>query len=120
MFILLSELVFSLGFSQCFSLKGFFTSVFFPWWMLGHHPPKFVFVCGSSSSLCIVFLLSVLITFWSGVHSKRLILVIVHVWHAGMLLHAVSIVREHLRFPCDAACQELHEAVAFVKSETLS
>ena len=86
MFILLSELVFSLGFSQ-----SVFTSVFFPRWMLGHHPPKFVFVCGPSSLLCSVcvvstndflvwraqqapyHLLSVLMTFWSGVHSKRLI-----------------------------------------------
>ena len=94
-FILLSELVFSLGFSQCFSLKGFFTSVFFPWWMLGHHPPKFVFVCGPSSSLCSVCIVSTNdFLVWRAQQAPYHILVLAHVWHAGMLLHAVSIVRE--------------------------
>ena len=73
MFILLSELVFSLGFSQSvFPSKGFLPLFFFPggcWAIILLNS----FLCVAPAHRCVVCVLSVLMTFWSGVHSKRLI-----------------------------------------------
>jgi hypothetical protein len=96
MFILLSELVFSLGFSQSvFPSKGFLPLFFFPggcWAVILLNS----FLCVAPAHRCVVCVCVSTNDFlvWRAQQAPYCILVMVHVWHAGMLLHAVSIVRE--------------------------
>ena len=113
--MLLSELVFSLGFSQSvFPSKGFLPLFFFPggcWAVILLNS----FLCVAPAHRCVVCVCVSTNDFlvwraqqapycpivstndflvWRAQQAPYCILVMVHVWHAGMLLHAVSIVRE--------------------------